>query len=317
MGALRRAGQPRGAVQGRAGLHRPRLPRAGRGPARPQPRPGAGRRAADRPAVPARQRGADIAVVEGVMGLFDGRIGDARPRRRAGSTAHVAALLGAPVVLVVDAAARATASAALLHGFSTFDRGVRTRRGDPQPGRLARGTRRCCARRASRSGCRCSASMPRADELAVPSRHLGLVTAVEHGRARRRRGRGDDRAGGRARRPGRGGRRSRPAMSSTNRWTPRRGRSRAPTASRRRARCGQGVHLRLRRAPRAAARRRRATSSTSTRCTTRCRRHRRAGAARRVPRAVHCRAVGQRRGARSRSARSPPPVRRCTPSARA
>jgi diketogulonate reductase-like aldo/keto reductase len=45
-----------GAVQGRAGLHRPRLPRAGRRPAGPQPRPGAGRHRADRPAGPARRR---------------------------------------------------------------------------------------------------------------------------------------------------------------------------------------------------------------------------------------------------------------------
>ena len=48
---------PRRAVQGGPGLHRPRLSRAGGGPARPQPRPGAGRRRTDRPAVPARQRG--------------------------------------------------------------------------------------------------------------------------------------------------------------------------------------------------------------------------------------------------------------------
>ena len=40
--------------------------------------------------------GADVAIVEGVMGLFDGRIEEPRDRHRAGSTAHVAALLGAP-----------------------------------------------------------------------------------------------------------------------------------------------------------------------------------------------------------------------------
>ena len=81
--------------------------------------------------------GADIAVVEGVMGLFDGRIGPAATMPAAGSTAHVAGLLGAPVILVVDARGQSHSIAALLHGFSTFDSATRICRGDPQPGRVA------------------------------------------------------------------------------------------------------------------------------------------------------------------------------------
>ncbi len=64
--------------------------------------------------------GCQVLVVEGVMGLFDG----SGPGYD-GSTAHVAWLLGAPVVLVVDAAAMSGSVAALVHGFATFDDRVR------------------------------------------------------------------------------------------------------------------------------------------------------------------------------------------------
>ena len=69
--------------------------------------------------------GAGIAVIEGVMGLFDGRIGPSAATPAAGSTAHVVGLLGAPVVLVVDARGQSQSIAALLHGFSTFDTATR------------------------------------------------------------------------------------------------------------------------------------------------------------------------------------------------
>src|ERR671931_2915159 len=62
-------------------------------------------------------RGCDIAVVEGVMGMYDGAAGEGE----LASTAHVAKLLRAPVVLVVDAAAMARSVAAIVHGFHSFD----------------------------------------------------------------------------------------------------------------------------------------------------------------------------------------------------
>ncbi|MDO8213630.1 cobyrinate a,c-diamide synthase [Conexibacter sp. CPCC 206217] len=61
--------------------------------------------------------GADVAVIEGVMGLFDGASG----RGELASTAHVAKLLRAPVVLVVDGSAMARSAAAIVHGFRSFD----------------------------------------------------------------------------------------------------------------------------------------------------------------------------------------------------
>lgn len=66
--------------------------------------------------------GCDVLVVEGVMGLFDGADDPTGP---SASTAQVAALLDAPVVLVIDAAAMSRSVAALVHGFSTFDPSVR------------------------------------------------------------------------------------------------------------------------------------------------------------------------------------------------
>jgi len=60
---------------------------------------------------------ADIAIVEGVMGLFDGKSGGGE----LASTAHVAKLLDAPVLLVVDARAMSRSVAAMVHGYKTFD----------------------------------------------------------------------------------------------------------------------------------------------------------------------------------------------------
>lgn len=148
-------------------------------------------------------RGAELAVAEGVMGLFDGRIGadpDSGPAGSAGapgaagatgatapgdgSTAHVARLLDAPVVLVVDARGQARSVAALLAGFRDFDPRVRlagvvlNRVGSD---RHAAVLRAAC----TEVGLPVLGVLPRHAELAVPSRHLGLVTAAEHGRAAR------------------------------------------------------------------------------------------------------------------------------------
>lgn len=124
--------------------------------------------------------GADIAVVEGVMGLFDGRIDGQMSGPATGSTAHVAALLGAPVVLVVDARGQSHSVAALLQGFSTFDPHTRIAGvvlnlvGSPRHEEVLR---QAC----EHAGLPVFGAVPRTEALSVPSRHLGLVTATEHG----------------------------------------------------------------------------------------------------------------------------------------
>jgi len=65
--------------------------------------------------------GADVAIVEGMMGLFDG----VRGRGEEGSSAEIAKLVGLPVILVVEASSAARSVAAIIHGFRTFDPSLR------------------------------------------------------------------------------------------------------------------------------------------------------------------------------------------------
>jgi len=117
---------------------------------------------------------ADLAVVEGVMGLYDGRTGAGD----FGSTAHVARLLGAPVLLVVDAAAQGRSVAALVHGFRSFGRGVRlagvvlNRVGSQRHADLLRDA-------LDEVGTPVLGVLRRADAVATPARHLGLVPVAE------------------------------------------------------------------------------------------------------------------------------------------
>ncbi|MEV6429661.1 cobyrinate a,c-diamide synthase [Nocardia sp. NPDC051463] len=128
-------------------------------------------------------QGCDLAVVEGVMGLFDGRIDENQAGPiAAGSTAQVAGLLGAPVILVVDARGHSQSLAALLHGFATFDSTIGlggvilNRVGSERHDHVLRAA-------CDRVGLPVLGSLPRMSELEVPSRHLGLIPAVEHGAA--------------------------------------------------------------------------------------------------------------------------------------
>lgn len=122
-------------------------------------------------------RGADVAVVEGVMGLFDGAT---HPSVEPGfaSTAHVAGLLRAPVVLVVDASSQARSVAALVHGFATFDPAVRL--GGVVLNRVGSDRHEAILREAlGAAGVPVLGAIRRLETLHTPSRHLGLIPAAE------------------------------------------------------------------------------------------------------------------------------------------
>lgn len=117
---------------------------------------------------------ADIAVIEGVMGLYDGAIG----RDGFSSTAHVAKLVQAPVILVVDCAASARSVGATVHGFATYDPEVRV--AGVILNNVASPRHEAEARAGvERTGLPVLGSVPRLPQLVVPSRHLGLVPVAE------------------------------------------------------------------------------------------------------------------------------------------
>jgi cobyrinic acid a,c-diamide synthase len=124
--------------------------------------------------------GADVAVVEGVMGLFDGADPATLPLPdpNFGSTAHVATLLGAPVVLVVDAARAGRSVAALVAGFARFD--PRTPVAGVIVNQVASDRHERLLREAlATSGITVYGVIRRAAPVITPSRHLGLVPAAE------------------------------------------------------------------------------------------------------------------------------------------
>ena len=120
---------------------------------------------------------ADLAIVEGVMGLFDG----ARPDSLEGSTAQIAATLGAPVVLVVNAHGMARSLAALVHGYSTFEPSVHVAGVIANQGGSERHRGWLTESLSARSLAPLVGMVPRGSLPTLPSRHLGLVTADHAG----------------------------------------------------------------------------------------------------------------------------------------
>jgi cobyrinic acid a,c-diamide synthase len=118
---------------------------------------------------------ADLAVVEGAMGCFDGLEGGSE----AGSTAQIAKWLGAPVVLVVDAGAIVRSAAAVVLGFERFDPELEL--DGVIFNRVGGATHRQWLREAVAESCKAGVlgALPHERALALPERHLGLVTAAE------------------------------------------------------------------------------------------------------------------------------------------
>jgi len=120
--------------------------------------------------------GADIVVIEGVMGLFDGAATAAGQR---GATADLAAHFGLPVLLVLDVARQAQSAAALVRGFAAHDPAVKVagvilnRVGSERHRALV-------ADAIAVLDVPVLGALPREAALALPERHLGLVQAREH-----------------------------------------------------------------------------------------------------------------------------------------
>ena len=120
-------------------------------------------------------QGADVAVIEAMMGLFDGVSGVGEQ----GSSAEIAKQLNVPVLLVIDASSSARSIAALVHGFESFDPDlsilgvVLNRVGGEGHARLLRDAIE------SSCNCRVIGALPHDPRFKIPERHLGLTTAAE------------------------------------------------------------------------------------------------------------------------------------------
>jgi cobyrinic acid a,c-diamide synthase len=119
--------------------------------------------------------GCDLVICEALMGLFDGVPG---APGRSGSSADVAAALGWPVLLVIDASGQSQSAAAMVKGFAAYDPRIRVagvvlnRLGSPRHARLAGDAIEAL-------GIPVVGRLPRSASVALPERHLGLVQASE------------------------------------------------------------------------------------------------------------------------------------------
>lgn len=122
-------------------------------------------------------KGADISIIEGVMGLFDGR----SSLSNEGSTAHISEIVEAPVLLVLNVQSMARSTAAIVKGFQSFSPGVRiggiiaNKAGSESHYKLVKDAieQEC--------GVPVIGHLKRDMQLGIPERHLGLVPSIGRG----------------------------------------------------------------------------------------------------------------------------------------
>jgi cobyrinic acid a,c-diamide synthase len=125
-----------------------------------------------------RAHDADLALIEGVMGLFDGYGGE----DDTGSSAHIARLTGTPVLLVLDVRAQARTAAALVQGLRDFDPHTRVAGVILNRVGSAKHAQMVTAAIEGHVGLPVVGALGRTDALNLPERHLGLVPTAEPGR---------------------------------------------------------------------------------------------------------------------------------------
>jgi cobyrinic acid a,c-diamide synthase len=121
--------------------------------------------------------GADISIIEGVMGYYDGK----DPRTNTGSTAEISQLLEAPTVLIVNIASMARSAAAIVKGFATLSEGVPIAGVICNQAGSAGHISLCKTAIEQECGLPVLGGFVRTEGIEIPERHLGLIPAVERG----------------------------------------------------------------------------------------------------------------------------------------
>ncbi|MBW7474351.1 cobyrinate a,c-diamide synthase [Paenibacillus oenotherae] len=121
--------------------------------------------------------GADISIIEGVMGLFDGK----NPLSNEGTTAEISCIIGAPVILVVNCQSMARSAAAIVKGFQCFSDDVQIK--GVIANKVGSSNHYKLVKSAIEQECGIPVLgyLPRESGIAIPERHLGLIPSVERG----------------------------------------------------------------------------------------------------------------------------------------